>query len=92
MTGMLLKGVQPEYPLYAKSAGIQGTVILQAKISKAGHIEDLHVISGPAEFQQASLDAVKKWVYRPYLLNGEPVEVMTTINVIFALGNTPFRK
>jgi protein TonB len=86
-TGMLLKKVQPEYPLYAKSVGIQGTVVLQAKISEDGFIKDLHVISGPAELQQASLEAAKQWVYRPYLLNGEPVEVMTTINIIFNLGN-----
>ena len=67
-------------------ARIQGAVILQAKISKERRIVDLHVISGPAELQQAAIDAVRKWIYRPYLLNGEPVEVLTTVNVIFTLG------
>ena len=57
-------------------------VVLQAIITKEGHVKDLHVVSGPKLFQQASLDAVRQWVYRPYLLNGEPVEVETTINVV----------
>jgi len=88
-TRMLIERTQPVYPPVAKSAGIQGTVVLQAKISKEGRIEDLHVVSGPAELQQASIDAVKQWVYKPYLLMGQPVEVMTTVNVIFTLGNPP---
>jgi len=87
MAGMILKKVPPRYPLYAKEQGIQGRVVLQATIDKGGHIANLHVISGPRELQKASMDAVKKWVYKPYLLNGEPVEVMTTINVIFTLGD-----
>ena len=86
MAGMLLKAVQPGYPLYAKDAKITGTVVLQAIINKDGHIANLHVIRGPSELQQASLEAVKHWIYRPYLLNGEPVEVQTTINVVFALN------
>jgi protein TonB len=61
-------------------------VVLQAKISKTGAIEDLHVLSGPAMLQQAALDAVKNWRYKPYLLNNEPVEVDTTVNVVFSLG------
>jgi protein TonB len=61
-------------------------VVLQATISKTGSIEGLHVISGPAMLQQAALEAVKNWRYRPYLLNNEPVEVETTVNVIFTLG------
>jgi protein TonB len=61
-------------------------VVLQATISKTGSIENLHVISGPAMLQQAALDAVRSWRYKPYLLNGEPVEVDTTVNVIFTLG------
>jgi protein TonB len=83
---MLLQKVQPVYPPIAKAARVQGTVVLQAKISKTGSIEDLHVVSGPAMLQQAALDAVKSWRYRPYLLNNEPVEVETTVNVIFTLG------
>jgi TonB family protein len=83
--GMLVKKVDPEYPLFAKNARIEGTVLLQATISKTGRIEELRVISGPAQLQQAALDAVKQWVYKPYLFNGEPVEVMTTINAVFTL-------
>jgi len=83
---MLMKRVDPEYPAAAKSAGISGTVLLQALIGKDGHILDLHAISGPSELQQAAVDAVQKWSYRPYLLNNEPVEVHTTINVVFAPG------
>ncbi len=76
----------PPYPAIAKAAGVQGTVILQATISKSGTIENLRVVSGPAMLQQAALDAVKTWRYRPYLLNGQPVEVETTVNVVFSLG------
>ena len=82
-----MKAVPSQYPLYAKDEGITGTVVLQATINKDGRIADLHVVSGPHELQQAALDAVKQWVYRPYLLNNEPVEVATTVNVIFTLGN-----
>lgn len=84
--GMLIQKTQPIYPPIAKAARVQGTVILQATISKQGTIENLRVISGPAMLQEAALDAVKTWRYRPYLLNNEPVEVETTINVIFSLG------
>ena len=60
--------------------------MLQATISKAGTIENLRVLSGPPMLQQAAMEAVKTWRYRPYLLNGEPVEVETQVNVIFTLG------
>lgn len=90
--GLLVNKVQPEYPPIAHAARVQGTVVLQAMIGKTGSIEDLHVISGPAMLQQAALDAVKQWTYKPYLLNGEPVEVLTTVNIIFTLGNAPGSK
>jgi protein TonB len=61
-------------------------VVLQATISKAGSITNLRVISGPPMLQQAAMDAVRSWRYRPYLLNGDPVEVETTVNVVFNLG------
>jgi protein TonB len=61
-------------------------VVLQATISKNGTIENLRVIGGPAMLQQAAMDAVRQWRYKPYLLNNEPVEVETTVNVIFSLG------
>jgi len=86
MTGMLLQKTQPVYPPIAKAARVSGTVVLQATISKTGTIENLRIINGPAMLQQAAMDAVKSWRYRPYLLNNEPVEVETTVNVIFTLG------
>jgi len=65
---------------------MQGTVRLHAIISKDGTIQQLEVISGPALLQQAALDAVRQWRYKPTLLNTEPVEVDTTIDVVFSLG------
>lgn len=76
----------PQYPAIARTAQIEGTVVLQAMISKEGTIENLRVVSGPAMLQQAALDAVKMWRYRPYLLNNAPVEVETTVNVVFSMG------
>jgi protein TonB len=86
MSGMLLDKITPQYPAIAKAARIQGTVVLQATISKAGGITNLRVVSGPPMLQQAALDAVRSWRYKPYLLNGDPVEVETTVNVVFNLG------
>jgi TonB family protein len=83
---MLSKKLVPVYPADAKAAGVSGTVVLQAMIDATGAVKELQVISGPQMLQQAALDAVQRWVYRPYLLNGEPVEVVTTVNVVFALG------
>lgn len=76
----------PVYSPIAKASGTQGTVVLQATISKVGTIENLRVVSGSPMLQQAALDAVKQWRYRPYRLDGEAVEVETTINVVFTLG------
>ena len=86
MAGNKLSGSDPTYPAIAKAARIQGTVVLQATISKTGSIENLRVISGPPMLQAGALSAVKGWRYKPYLLNGEPVEVETTVNVVFNLG------
>jgi protein TonB len=86
MAGQVIQQIKPVYPPIAKAARISGTVILQATISRSGTIENLKVVSGPAMLQQAALDAVRQWRYRPYLLNNEPVEVDTTVNVIFTLG------
>lgn len=83
--GNLIFKTIPQYPVIAKTVGQQGTVVLQAVISKAGAIEKLQVVSGPPMLQQAAIDAVKTWRYRPYLLNDQPVEVETTVNVIFKL-------
>ena len=86
MVGRIIEKTMPAYPPIAKVTGVQGTVILQATISKSGTIENLRVVSGPAMLQQAAMDAVRTWRYRPYLLNGEPVEVETTVNVVFTMG------
>jgi protein TonB len=64
---------------------IAGRVELQATISRDGTIENLRVVDGPALLRAAAVDAVRQWRYRPYLLNGDPVEVETTINVDFRL-------
>jgi protein TonB len=82
----LIKQARPVYPPLAKAARVQGTVKFEAKISKEGTIEDLKVVSGPPLLIQAALDAVKQWLYKPTLLNGEPVEVLTTIDVNFTLS------
>jgi protein TonB len=87
MNGYLLGKVTPQYPEIAREARVQGTVVLQATISKTGVIENLRVLSGPPLLQQAALDAVRSWRYKPYQLNGEPVDVETTVHVIFNLGN-----
>lgn len=79
-------GDMPAYPAIAKAAQIQGTVVLGATISKEGLIQDLKVVSGPPMLQGAAMDAVRTWRYKPYLLNGEPVQVETQINVVFSLG------
>ncbi|HTX75672.1 MAG TPA: energy transducer TonB [Terracidiphilus sp.] len=84
--GMLLDRVMPVYPPIARQAGIQGTVVLEATISTSGAIENLRVINGSPMLQQAAIDAVSRWRYRPYLLNGQPVEVETTVSVVFNLG------
>ena len=84
--GLLASKTLPVYPIDAKKAGVTGTVVLTAVIGTDGLIKDLQIVSGPDLLQQAALDTVKQWRYRPYLLNGQPVEVRTTINVIFTLG------
>jgi len=86
MSRNLLNKVVPTYPPAAKKAKIQGTVVLSAVIGKDGNIENLRVLSGPSELQQSALDAVRQWTYKPYLLNGDPVEVLTTVNVVYMLN------
>jgi protein TonB len=82
----LLKKITPLYPALAKSARIQGTVRFTAIIGKDGTIQNLQLISGHPMLVQSATDAVKQWVYRPTLLNGEPVEVITQIDVNFTLS------
>src|SRR6202158_5989682 len=78
--------VQPVYPPLARQTRISGTVRLHAIISKSGSVESLEVISGHPLLVRAAMDAVQQWRYKPTLLNGEPVEVDTTIDVIFSLN------
>lgn len=86
--GNLTRKVQPAYPPLARSARIQGMVVLQAVISKEGMIENLKVLTGHPMLVGAAVDAVRQWRYRPYVLNHEPVEVETQITVNFSLtGN-----
>lgn len=87
--GLLLHKVQPTYPPLARQARVQGTVVLHALIGKDGTIQDLKVVSGHPMLTAAAIEAVKLWRYKPYLLNGEPVLVETTINVNFVLNTAP---
>jgi periplasmic protein TonB len=84
--GNLIRKIVPEYPPLARSARIQGQVVLQALISKEGTIENLRLLSGHPMLAPAAIEAVKQWRYKPYVLNNEPVEVETQITVNFSLG------
>ena len=83
--GMLLSPIRPIYPQIAALSHVEGAVVVEAVISKAGAIERAHVVSGPALLQQAALAAVLTARYRPFLLNGEPTEVETRFIVNFRL-------
>jgi protein TonB len=82
----MVRQIQPMYPQIAKTAHVQGTVILHAIIAKDGSVQELQYISGPALLMRSAMDAVRQWKYQPTLLNGEPVEVDTTISVVFTLS------
>ena len=84
--GNLVYRVQPQYPQLALVAGVHGAVRLRAIVSRTGTIENLSVISGHTMLVAAAVDAVKHWRYRPYMLNGEPIEVATEITVNFTLA------
>jgi protein TonB len=83
--GLLLKKVAPTYPQNALHMRIEGTVELLATISKEGNITKIKVVSGDSQLTKAATDAVKQWKYKPYLLNGEPVEIQTQVTVNFRL-------
>ncbi len=85
MQAQRIGGPMPIYPPDAKKARIQGTVLLDAIIGKDGTVENLTVVSGPPALQASAHDAVIQWTYKPFLLNGDPVEVKTTISVIYSL-------
>jgi protein TonB len=87
MEGLILKRVQPHYPAQAMQMRIQGPVQLQATISKSGDITNLKIVSGDGILARAAQEAVKQWKYKPYYLNGDPVEIQTQILVNFKLPN-----
>ena len=86
MQGLILSKVNPKYPDEARKARIQGTVLLTAVISKSGDIKYVDFVSGPPMLITPSMDAVQQWKYKPFLLNGKPVEVVTKIEVNYKLG------
>lgn len=83
--GLLVKRVQPVYPSQALQMRLEGTVLLQANITKEGKISNVKVLKGDNVLAKAAIDAVKQWTYNPYLLNGEPVEIQTQMNITFKL-------
>ena len=87
MAGQVLSRVNPIYPPDTKAAHVEGAVVLHAVISKTGEVRDLYVVSGPDELQASALDAIGQWIYKPYLLNGQPTEVETTITVNYTLDD-----
>ena len=87
MQAKAIDRVQPVYPAIARAAHVQGTVVLHAIISKDGTVQQLQLVSGPPLLVNAAMDAVRQWRYSPTELNGEPVEVDTTIQVVFTLGD-----
>jgi TonB family protein len=81
--------VAPVYPLLARQARIQGIVTLKAVISKSGDVESLQLVSGHPILAPSAIEAVKQWKYKPFLVDGEPVEVETTVQVNFTLAGAP---
>jgi periplasmic protein TonB len=84
--GLLIQKIEPRYPPLALQARIQGQVVLRAIIGKDGSISELQLVSGHPLLAPAAIDAVKSWRYRPFQLNGEPIEVETTVTVTFAMS------
>jgi TonB family protein len=82
----LVTKVNPVYPADAKKNKVSGSVVLAATIGKDGAVEKLRIVSGPSVLQKPSLDAVRQWRYQPYLLNGNPIEVKTTITIVYSLS------
>lgn len=86
LEGNLIRRVEPVYPPLARNARIQGPVVVYALISKVGTMENVRALSGHPLLVPATIDAVSQWRYRPYILNGEPIEVETKITVNFYLS------
>ncbi|MGB9416343.1 MAG: energy transducer TonB [Acidobacteriaceae bacterium] len=87
MVGQKISGDPPAYPKEARAKKIQGTVVLDATIGKDGAVEALHIVKSPDKrLSESALEGVRTWRYRPYLLNGDPIAVETTIHVIYNLA------
>ena len=82
---MLIQKIEPTYPTLARQARVQGDVVLKAIVSRDGNIKQLELISGHPMLAPAAIEAVQRWHYRPFLLNGEPVEVETLVTVVFRI-------
>jgi TonB family protein len=89
MSAQIVTKVAPVYPPLARQARIQGAVVLKVQISKSGDVENLQLVSGHPILAPAAVEAVKRWKYKPFLLNGEPVEVETNVSVNFTLSDKP---
>jgi TonB family protein len=87
--GKLVTSVPPVYPPLARQARIQGTVRLQIVVARDGTVQEVNVLSGHPLLVQAAIDAVRQWRYQPILLNGEPVEVLSTVDVVYTLSPPP---
>ena len=88
-SGLLVKKEPPVCPPIARTRYFSGTVVVQVTITETGTVEHLSVKSGPAMLQQAALDAVKTYRYRPYLIRYKPVRALTTVNVLFNSQQCP---
>ena len=82
---VVVAGVAPVYPPLARTAAVQGTVVLDVSISKDGEVVDVQLISGPAMLAPAAIDAVRHWKYKPYLVNGVAFDLITEVSVKFRL-------
>jgi len=89
MADLIVKKVAPVYPPMGRKARIQGTVVLRVEIGKSGNVESIQMVSGHPVLAPAAIEAVKQWEYKPYLLNGEPVDVETRVMVSFTLAGNP---
>jgi protein TonB len=87
MRGILIRRVSPKYPDEAREAGIQGVVVLQIVIDTKGHVSTVKVVSGDPLLTPAAVDAAKHWVYQPFFLDGEPIEVETQLQLSFKLSD-----
>jgi TonB family protein len=89
MADLIVKKVDPVYPAMGRKQRIQGIVVLRVQIGKSGNVENIQVVSGHPILSPAAVEAVKQWEYKPYLLNGEPVEVESRVTVNFTLAGNP---